>query len=53
MAKTCIQLPGQIRFKTGKRLRTETNGAPYRIIVTYRKGIKHWPLIKSGDAHAY
>ena len=53
IAKTCIQLPSQVGFKTAKRLLTERFGDPHTITASSRKRIKQWPQIKAGDANAY
>ena len=53
MVKNCIQLPPEDGFKTAKHLLNERYGDPHRIIAAYRREIKQWPQIKSGDAVAY
>ena len=53
MVKKCIQLAAEIGFETAKRLLTERNGDPNRIVAAYRKESKHWPQIKAGDADVY
>ena len=53
MVKNCIQLPPEDGFKTAKHLLNERYGDPHRIIAKYRREIKQWPQIKSGDAVAY
>ena len=53
MVKNCIQLPPKDGFKTAKHLLNERYGNPHRIIAAYRREIKQWPHIKSGDAVAY
>ena len=53
MVKKCIQLPAEIGFETAKRLLTERNGDPNRVIAAYSKESKHWPQIKAGDADVY
>ena len=53
MVKNCIQLPPEDGFKTAKYLLNERYGSPHRLIATYRREIKQWPQIKSGDAVAY
>ena len=52
MVKNCIQLPPEDGFKTAKHLLNERYGDPHRIIAKYRREIKQWPQIKSGDAVA-
>ena len=53
MVKNCIQLPPEDGFKTAKHLLNERYGDPHRIIAAYRREIKQWPQIKSGDSVAY
>ena len=31
----------------------EEHGNPYHVMVEYRKEIKAWPIIRSGDAEEY
>ena len=47
-----LQSPFEIGFETVKGLVTERYGDFYRDIAVYRKEIKHWPKIKTGDADA-
>ena len=53
MVKNCIQLPPKDGLKTAKHLLNERYWNPYRIIAAYRREIKQWPHIKSGDTVAY
>ena len=50
MFKNCIQLPLEDGIKSAKHLLNERYGDLHRIIGAYRRKIKQWPQIKSGDA---
>ena len=53
MIKNCIQLPPDDGFKTAKHLLNERYRDPHPIIAAYRREIKRWQQIKSGNAVAY
>ena len=48
----CIQLPDLIGYKQAISLMERRYGNPHTIVAAYRREIKKWPLIKSGDSAA-
>ena len=40
-------------YQHTKKILVEKYGNPYHVMVEYRKEIKTWPIIRSGDAEGY
>ena len=51
--KHCIQQPVDIGYDRDKLLLEQHYGDPHRILAAYRKEIKGWPSLKTGDSSAY
>ena len=53
MIKHCVQEPPTMGYQHAKKILVEKYGNPYHVMVEYRKEIKTWPIIRSGDAEGY
>ena len=53
MIKYCVQEPPTMGYQHAKKILVEKYGNPYHVMVEYRKEIKAWPIIRSGDAEGY
>ena len=53
MIKHCVQEPPTMGYQHAKKILVEKYGNPYHVMVEYRKEIKAWPIIRSGDAEGY
>ena len=53
MIKHCVQEPPTVCYEHAKKILMEKYGNPYHVMVEYRKEIKAWPIIRSGDAEGY
>ena len=51
MIKHFVQEPPTMGYQHAKKILVEKYGNPYH--VDYRKEIKTWPIIRSGDAEEY
>ena len=50
MIKHCIQEPPTMGYQHAKKILVEKYGNRYHVMVEYRKDIKAWSIIRSGDA---
>ena len=53
MTKRFVEEPPTIGYQNAKRILEEKYGNSYHVMVEYRKEIKAWLIIKSGDAEGY
>ena len=53
MIKHCIQEPPIMGYQHAKKILVEKYGNQYHVMVEYRKDIKAWSIIRSGDAEGY
>ena len=51
--KHCVQEPPTMGYQHVKKILVEKYGNPFHVMVEYRKEIKTWPIIRSGDAERY
>ena len=50
MIKHCVQEPSIMGYQHAKKIPVEKFGNPYHVVVEYRKNIKVWPIVRTGDA---
>ena len=53
MIKHCVQEPTTMGYQHAKKILVEKYGNPNHAMVEYRREIKAWPIIRSGDAEGY
>ena len=53
MIKHCIQEPPTMGYQYAQKILVEKYGNLYHVMVEYRKDIKAWSIIRSGDAEGY
>ena len=53
MIKHCVQEPPTMGYQHAKKILVEKYGNSYHVMVEYRKEIKAWPIIRSGDVEGY
>ena len=53
MIKHCVQQPAAVGYDNTKKLLQQKYGNPYSIMSMYRKEIKVWPQLMSGDGGSF
>ena len=53
MIKHCVQESPTMGYQHTKKILVEKYRNPYQVMVEYRKKIKAWLIIKSGEAEGY